>query len=205
MIEKLVPELMPLKGKLKIIILLVDMLLNWVYSSISRSNNVFSKFSNKNNMESKSKNTMCLTNKIVVPHKFKPLLDDVYNNIIIEVDKMLKNRNLWSSKFYKSIPCVVSKSLISKYQRNLKCKQISRLVIPICGDKGKQVKIVESGIRIPVLFKKEVLEVELPKNIAGNIRQVEFFKRESIWYMSYSYKELYLLMFPGYLLWNFNL
>lgn len=141
-------------------------------------------------MESKLKNTMCLTNKIVIHHKFKPLLDVLYNNCIIETEKMLKNRNLSSSKYYKLIPCVVAKSLISKYQKNKKCKKVNKLVIPICGDKGKQVKLTINGIRIPSLFKKEVLEIDLPKVIVGTIRHVEFFKRNSVWYMSYSYNVL---------------
>lgn len=103
---------------------------------------------------------------------------------------MIKDRTKSSSKYYKSIPCVVSKSLITKYQKNKKLKEIKRLVIPICGDKGKQIKIVEGGIRIPAIFKKEVIPLAFPKPIVGSIRQVEFFKRDKKWYMSYSYNVL---------------
>lgn len=103
---------------------------------------------------------------------------------------MIKDRTKNSSKYYKTISCVVSKSLISKYQKNKKLKEIKRLVIPICGDKGKQIKIVEDGIRIPAIFKKEVIPLTFHKPIIGTIRQVEFFKRGKKWYMSYSYNVL---------------
>ena len=56
----------------------------------------------------------------------------------------------------KELPCVIAKSLIAKYQKNEKCKQVSNLVLPICGDKRKQIKLEDGGIRIPALFKKEV-------------------------------------------------
>jgi len=100
---------------------------------------------------------------------------------------MLVHREKSSSRYYKSIPCVVAKSLITKYQRNKKLKSISHLVLPICGDKGKQVKIVRNGIRIPAVFKKTIIPVVFPKPIVGHIRQVEFFKRDKKWFMSYSY------------------
>jgi IS605 OrfB family transposase len=100
---------------------------------------------------------------------------------------MLSNRKLSSSKYYKSIPCALSKSLIVKYQKNKKCKRVNNLVLPICGDKGKQVKIVENGLRIPCIFKKDVIKAVFPKEVIGFIRQIEFFKRDKVWYMSYCY------------------
>jgi putative transposase len=100
---------------------------------------------------------------------------------------MLEDRTKSSSKYYKEIPCVLAKSLISKYQRNKKLKHVKNLVLPVCGDKGKQVKIVEGGIRIPAFFKKSILPASFPKPIFGFIRQVEFFKRGGKWFMSYSY------------------
>ncbi len=151
---------------------------------------MFSKFSNKNNMIGKIKNTVCLTFKITIPHKFSPVLDSLYLNCSDEVAKMLQNRDKASSKYYKSIPCAISKSLITKYQKNKKLKEITNLVIPICGDKGKQIKIVDKGIRIPSLFKKEVLETTFPKAVHGFIRSAEFFKRDGKWFMSYSYNVL---------------
>jgi hypothetical protein len=59
---------------------------------------------------------------------------------------MLADRSLSSSKYFPDVPCVVSKSLISKYQKNPKCKRVRNLVIPVCGDKGKQIKLVEERI-----------------------------------------------------------
>lgn len=100
---------------------------------------------------------------------------------------MLTRRDLSSSKHYKDIPCVVAKSLIAKYQRNPKCKKITSLVIPICGDKGKQIKLEEGIVRIPALFKKEKLQVFFPKPIVGFIRSVEFYKRNGDWYANFCY------------------
>ena len=146
-----------------------------------------SKFSDPDYMVAKKEDTMCLTFKVVISHKFSLILDILYQNSLICAREMIKDRDKSSSKYYKIIPCVVSKSLITKYQKNKKCLKIKRLAIPICGDKGKQVKLVEGGIRIPSIFKKEVIPVTFPRPIVGTIRQVEFFKREKVWYMSYSY------------------
>ena len=145
------------------------------------------KLSNPDNMVDKQKLTMCLTFKVVVDHKFTPILDSLYKKSSKCVKRMLAHRNWSSSKHYKSIPCVLAKSLISKYQRNKKIKVVHRLVLPICGDKGKQVKLVKNGIRVPSIFKKAAIAAPFPKPIIGNIRQVEFFKRNKQWFMSYSY------------------
>ena len=145
------------------------------------------KFSDKNDMESEKKLTLILTFKVMVPNHLTSILDDLYDRSKICVDRMIQNRDLKSSKYYKEIPCALSKSLIAKYQRNKKLKSVKKLVLPICGDKGRQVKIEKTGIRVPSFFKKEVLPVVFPKPIVGFIRQVEFFKKNKVWYMSYSY------------------
>lgn len=137
-------------------------------------------------MVNKKLETVCLTFKIVVPHIYTPILDDLYLKSRDCINRMLEDRTKSSSKYYPEIPCVLSKSLVSKYQRNKKLKSVKNLTLPICGDKGKQVKMVEGGIRIPALFKKAVILIAFPKPIVGFIRQVEFFKKD-IWYMSYSY------------------
>ena len=130
---------------------------------------------------------MLLTFKVKVPDHLVPSLEDLYSKSKHCVDRMLENRGLSSSKYYKEIPCVLSKSLISKYQRNKKLKSVKNLVLPICGDKGKIVKIVGKGLRVPALFKKEVIPVTFPKQVIGFIRQIEFFKKNKVWFMSYSY------------------
>jgi len=129
----------------------------------------------------------CITFKVVVPDHLIPILDDIYTRSRSCVDRMLKNRELTSSKYYKELPSVVSKGLIFKYQRNKKLKSIKSLVIPICGDKGRIVKIVENGIRVPALFKKEIVPARFPKPIVGFVRHVEFSKKTKVWVMSYSY------------------
>jgi len=129
----------------------------------------------------------CLTFKIAIPDKYKSILNDIYDKSILCLDRMLKDRTKNSTKYYREIPSVLAKGLISKYQRNRKLKQVKNLVLPICGDKGKVVKIVNGGIRIPPFFKKDVIHIEFPKEIIGFIRHAEFFKRNKKWFMSYSY------------------
>ena len=82
---------------------------------------------------------------------------------------------------------MVSKSLITKYQRNRKCKSVSNVVIPICGDKGKIVKLEGDGIRIPAIFKKYVLPVTWMHPVVGFVRSIEFIQRKGVWYCHISY------------------
>jgi IS605 OrfB family transposase len=60
-------------------------------------------------------------------------------------------------------------------------------VLPICGDKGKQIKLENGGIRIPALFKKEILPVVWLRLPVGFIRSAEFFKRGGEWYAAICY------------------
>lgn len=149
--------------------------------------NFISKLGNKYNMENQEELTMCLTFKVCIPHDLSPILEELYSKSHICVNRMIEDRTKKSSKYYKEIPCVLSKGLIAKYQRNKKLKKVSNLTLPVCGDKGRAVKIEENGIRIPAFFKKRVIEAPFPKPIVGFIRQVEFFKRNKQWFMSYSY------------------
>jgi putative transposase len=104
---------------------------------------------------------------------------------------MLFDRSLSSSKYYADLlPCVVSKSLISKYQKNPKCKRLRNLVIPVCGDKGKQIKLVATGVRIPALFKKETLPVTWPREVIGHVRSIELLRRCGKWFASICYNTL---------------
>lgn len=128
-----------------------------------------------------SENTIPCTLKFVVPCELAPRLEALRQPSLDAVRKMLKRRNETSSKFYKTIPCVVAKALMRKYQRNPKCRKISRIVIPICGDKGGQIKQERFGIRIPILFGKVVVPVFFKRPIVGYIRCVEFYKRSGIW------------------------
>src|SRR5436190_16578590 len=105
----------------------------------------------------------------------------------IVLARMLSRRDQSSSKFYKEVSCVLAKSLSTKYQRNLDCKRVTRICLPVCGDKGKQVKIVKGGIRVPALFNKGVIACQFPLPVSGFIRQIECLKRGGDWFMSYSY------------------
>jgi IS605 OrfB family transposase len=60
-------------------------------------------------------------------------------------------------------------------------------VIPICGDKGKIVKIEGNGIRVPALFKKNILPVVWLRPVVGFVRSVEFLQRKGEWYCHISY------------------
>jgi len=126
--------------------------------------------------------------KVKIPNTLEHGLYDVLTRCELAVERMLANRSLSSSKYYRDlVPCVVSKSLIAKYQKNPKCHQVKNLVIPVCGDKGKQIKLVTGGIRIPALFKKDVLPVQWPREITGHVRSIELFRREGEWFGSICY------------------
>ena len=142
---------------------------------------------------------MILTRKVIVPHELSPILDRLTPAIWVCVRRMLQYREQSSSKYYPEIPCVISKSLITKYQKDEDIIRVKKLTIPICGDKGKQVKIVDGGIRIFSLFKENIIPCDLPINmiLGGFIRGVEFFKRKyrgkQVWYMSYTYEVIKLI------------
>jgi IS605 OrfB family transposase len=128
-----------------------------------------------------------VTFKSIVPPRYNAHLDAIAASSELVVRRMLLNRKDTSTKFYKEVQSVVAKGLSAKYQRNLKCKFIKRIAIPICGDKGVVVKIVEGGIRVPSIFKKGVIACQFPLPVQGFIRQVELFKRGGQWFMSYCY------------------
>lgn len=132
--------------------------------------------------------TIITCTRINIPNSFTSILDRLLVTVRKDIlPRMLYLRECSSSKYYPEIPCVIAKSLITKYQRNPKCITVSNIVLPICGDKGKQIKLVEGGIRIPALFKKEIPPVTFPKPIHGFVRQVEFFKRKGRWFASICY------------------
>ena len=126
--------------------------------------------------------------KVKVPEFFWKGLDNLLGRCALALERMLPHRDWSSSKYYGDlVPCVVSKSLIAKYQQNPKCCRVRNIVIPVCGDKGKQIKLVEGGIRVPALFKKAVLPVNWPRSIVGHVRSIELFRREGEWFASICY------------------
>lgn len=144
-------------------------------------------------MKGKRKDAMVLSFKVLLPHNLYPFLEELNSKVKSTIELMLKNREKSSSKYYKDVPCVVAKSLITKYQRNKKCKRVSKPVIPVCGDKGKQVKLEYDdrgnllGLRVPALFKKQIIPVTLPKPLVGFIRNIEISRRKKKWYLTYQY------------------
>lgn len=131
-----------------------------------------------------------VTQVVKVPAVFKPRLDGLLASAFEAVKQMLSDRAKASSKFYPGIPCVVAKSLITKYQRNPRCYSVKSLVMPICGDKGKQVKMVSEGFRIPAVFGKTVIPTEWRHPIEGHIKQVELMRRNGKWFAAVSYNTL---------------
>jgi IS605 OrfB family transposase len=144
-------------------------------------------------MHSKMKNAMACTVKIKIPDTLAHRLDALLPVCVAAVARMLRNRSEASSKYYPELPCVVSKSLIEKYQRNRKCRALSHPVIPICGDKERQIKAEGNGVRIPALFGKAILPLALERPAIADERgrwniSVEFFKRGGEWYGAFSYR-----------------
>ena len=138
-------------------------------------------------------NTVACTVKIKIPDTLAHRLGSLLLDIAPCVDRMLRNLEQASSKYYPEIPCVVSKSLIAKYQRNRKCRTVSNLVIPICGDKERQIKVEGDGVRIPALFQKEILPLELVHPCVADEQgrrniSAEFFMRGGEWYGAFSYR-----------------
>ena len=126
--------------------------------------------------------------KVKVREFFWKGLDNLLGRCALALERMLAHQDWSSSKYYGDlVPCVVSKSLIAKYQQNPKCCRVRNIVIPVCGDKGKQIKLVEGGIRVPTLFKKAVLPVNWPRSIVGHVRSIELYRREGEWFASICY------------------
>ncbi len=144
-------------------------------------------FYTENDVTAQVVNTVACTVKIKIPNALTHRLEAFYEPSLTCARRMLRRRKESSSKYYREIPCVLSKSLIAKYQRNPKCRQIRSLVLPVCGDQGRQIKLVEGGVRIPALFKKEILAVDWPREIVGHVRSAEFFRREGQWFASICY------------------
>lgn len=107
-----------------------------------------------------------VTQLVKIPPAFTSRLDSLYVDASEAVKQMLADSSRHSSKDYPSIPCVVAKSLINKYQRNWRCKSVTHLVLPICGDKGRQVKVVPEGFRVPAVFGKAVI----PRRVEASYR-----------------------------------
>ena len=142
----------------------------------------------EDDVEDKPMDTVATCCVVSVPDSFAPVLDVLLLRVRKYVlPRMLHLRECSSSKFYTEIPCVVAKSLITKYQRNKKLVTVKSIVLPICGDKGKQIKLEKNGLRIPALFKKEILPVTFPKPVVGWVRSIEFFKRKGQWLVSVCY------------------
>lgn len=147
------------------------------------------KFRTKNDMHSQVVDTVACTIKLKIPDFLCPTLDVLRRDCEIVVSEMLDHREFSSTKYYTTVKSVIAKALIHKYQDNKKCKSVKNIVIPLVGDQGRQIKQVEGGLRIPAIFKKQILPFvpSYYKPIVGFIRSIEFFKRKSVWYAGVCY------------------
>lgn len=160
--------------------------------SLFQSECMPAKFGAKHDVHSQVVNAVACTVKIKIPDTLAHRLDSLLPAVSTSVARMLRNRDEASSKYYPELPCVVSKSLIAKYQRNRKCKTASNLVIPICGDKERQIKVEGAGVRIPAIFQKEILPLAFVHPCLADERgrhnvSAEFFMRGGEWYGAFSY------------------
>ena len=168
------------------------------YTSINevlplRGERMSPKLSTENHVHGQVVDTVTCTVKLKIPDTLAHRLDSMLPAVELCIKRMLGDRSLSSSKYYPELPCIISKSLIAKYQRNPKLKVVTNVVLPICGDKGRQIKWDGSWLRIPVIFKRETIpfapdrapvrDEEGRVNLSG-----EFFHREGEWYLALSYK-----------------
>jgi len=146
------------------------------------------KLGHEHDVVNQSVDTVATCTKVRIPDAFTSVLDGLLVRVRKDcLPRMLHLRECSSSKYYPEVPCVIAKSLIAKYQRNEKLVTVSNIVLPICGDKGKQIKLEKSGLKIPALFKKAILPVVFPKPVHGFVRSIEFFKRKGVWLASICY------------------
>lgn len=153
------------------------------------------KFSAEDGVRGQVINTVACTIKVKIPDTLAHRLNNLLRQSIPCLERMLRNRHESSSRHYPELPCVIAKSLIAKYQRNAKCRRVSNPVLPICGDKERQVKLEGGGVRIPAVFGKQIIEVSFfrpPVADEQGRRNVsaEFFHRGGEWYLSLSYRTL---------------
>jgi len=104
-----------------------------------------SKLGARDNVHSQVVDTVTCCIKVKVPDALALVLDTIEPLARLCVDRMLVRRELSSSKFYPEVPCVTAKSLVAKYQRNKRCRAVRNLVLPLCGDKGTQIKLEGNG------------------------------------------------------------
>lgn len=144
-------------------------------------------------MKNQVASTATCTVKVKIPGILVPRLDSLLSIATVCIKRMLHERSKSSTKYYPELPSVVSKGLIAKYQKNRKCRSVSSIVLPICGDKEKQIKLVNTGVRIPSLFGKAVLTVSFPRPVSGDEKgrrnvSAEFFHRGGQWFVTFSYR-----------------
>ena len=140
--------------------------------------------------------TVPITVKMAVPTDVWHKLDSWLDAARSVVDQMLIDRKRASSKYYKQVPSVLAKGLSSKYQQDKSCQAVKRIVLPICGDKGRQVQLANGQLRIPVLDRKITIPFNPRRAVYGCIRNVEFRKShpssggEPVWIAHITYDTL---------------
>jgi IS605 OrfB family transposase len=132
-------------------------------------------FRNENNVVAKPVDTMCLTSKFLVRGIIISHLDNLYQTAKKSIPKIFAGAK--STKDFPELPSVIAKALVRKYP---KAKAIKRITLPICADKGRQVRLTPDGLYVaclkttfPVSFRRQPLAV----------RGIEFIKRRRRWFL----------------------
>ena len=114
---------------------------NFQFFQYRSSQTLLAKLSSKNHVVVQREDTVCLSAKVVVSQDFHPRLEELETLARRAVKRMLRDRSKASTKDYPELPSVLAKALVRKYQRNAKMRSIKNIVLPVCGDKGRQVKM----------------------------------------------------------------
>ena len=151
------------------------------------------KFRNKDHVSSQVVNTMACTVKVKIPDTLAHRLTSLLPVADLCIKRMLNERHNASTSDYPELPSILSKALVRKYQNNAKCKSVSNIVIPICGDKERQIRFVNGGVQVQALFQKEVLPVSFPHPVVADEQgrrnvSVEFFQRAGQWFATFTYR-----------------
>jgi IS605 OrfB family transposase len=141
----------------------------------------------EDDVDSQMLDTVACCIKVKIPDSFHAGLDTIEPFAKICVKRMLAHRERTSSAFYPEVPCVIAKSLVAKYQRNKKCKAVKNIVLSHLWRQRKAIKLEGSGIRIPAIFKKQILSVVWLRKPVGFIRSVEFLRRGGEWFACVCY------------------
>jgi len=137
-------------------------------------------FGHEDHVVAEPKHAVILTGKFVVRGEIVNHLNRLYQIARGSVRKIVAGAN--STKDFPELPSVISKALIRKYP---KAKTIKRVTLPICADRGRQVRQVVGGIYVPCLKANIPCQFQRP---VARVLAIEFIKRNRRWYVHVQYE-----------------